>query len=305
MRMLSRFAVYFDEVARRSSIRRASEFLNIAPSAIDRQILRMEERLGVPLFNRLPHGLQLTAAGELMVGMIRRWRRELRTVEAQIDELRGLRRGEVAIALAEGSDEFTIRSLLDFKQRYPGILFRMTVAASQDIVDMVLRGEVEIGIAFNAPDRRELRVERAMIYQIGAVMLPDHPLANRSATTLAECADFPLVGPDEGHSLRAVLDRAWGANVGGNPRFVATANSVSLIKAMVLGGLGIGLLTPIDVVNELDRSQLRYVPLDGSRIPLSVLSLLSASGRPLSPPAALLIRHFASADIAEGTAYTD
>jgi DNA-binding transcriptional LysR family regulator len=263
----------------------------------------MEERLGVPLFDRLPQGLQLTAAGELLVGMIRRWRRELRLVESQIDELRGLRRGEVAIALAEGSDEFVIRSLLDFKQLYPGILFRMTVAASQDIVDMVLRGEVEIGVTFNPPDRRELRVERAMIYQIGAVMLPDHPLAGRAVTTLAECADFPLIGPDEGHSLRAVLDRAWGANVGGSPRFVATANSVGLIKAMVLGGIGAGLLTPIDVVNELERGQLRYVPLEGSRIPLSVLSLLSAAGRPLSPPAALLIRHFASVDIPEGADY--
>jgi DNA-binding transcriptional LysR family regulator len=295
--MLSRFAVYFDEAARHRSIRRASEHLRIAPSAIDRQILKMEDQLGVPLFLRLPQGLQLTAAGEMMVATIRRWRRELRTLEAQIDEMQGLRRGEVSLALAEGSGDLAIRSLHMFRTRYPGIHCRMIVAASQDIVDLVLRGEVEIGLTFNPPDRRELRVERAMVYQIGAVMLPDHPLAGCASTTLATCAEHPLVGPDEGHSLRQVLNRAWGHNIGTSPRFVATANSVTLIRAMVLGGIGMGLLTPIDVATELEQGLLRFVPLVGSNIPLSVLSLLTASGRPLSPPAALLIRHFAAAPV--------
>ena len=290
--MLSRFAVYFDEAARHRSIRRASEHLRIAPSAIDRQILKMEEQLGVPLFVRLPQGLQLTAAGEMMVASIRRWRRELRSLEAQIDELRGLRRGEVTLALAEGSGDLAIRGLALFRQRYPGIHCRMTVAASQEIVDLVLRGEVEIGLTFNPPDRRELRVERAMVYQIGAVMLPDHPLADQASTTLADCAAHPLVGPEAGHSLRVVLDRAWELQLGTRPRFVATANSVSLIRSMVLGGIGLGLLTPIDVASELEQGLLRYVPLEGSNIPLSVLSLVTASGRPLSPPGSLLIRHF-------------
>ena len=300
--MLSRFAIYFDEVARRRSIRRASEHLNIAPSAIDRQILRMEEKLGVRLFDRLPQGLQLTAAGEALVGTIRRWRRELRAVEAQIDEMRGLRRGEITLALAEGSDEFFIRHLHDFQRNYPGIVYRMEIAASQDIVDMVLGGAVDIGLTFNPPDRRELRVERAMIYQIGAVMLPGHPLADRAALQIADCADFPMVGPDEGHSLRSVLDKAWQFNLGGAPRFVATANSVSLIKTMVLGGLGLGLLTPIDIMTELEQGALRYVPIDGTRIPLSVLSIVTAAGRPLSNAASLLIRHLTTVPVLDGKA---
>ncbi len=297
--MLTRFAIYFDEVARRGSIRRASEHLNVAPSAIDRQILKMEERLAVPLFDRRPQGLRLTAAGELLITMLRRWRRELRTAEAQIDEMRGLRRGEVTLALAEGSGELVTRSLLQFREVYPGIVFHLQIAASQTVVDLVLRGEVDIGVTFNPPERPELRVERALVYQIGAVVPPGHPLAEHVEVTLDQCSAFPLVGPDEAHSLRAVVDRAWAANIGGSPRFSASANSVELIKALVMGGMGVGLLTPVDIVAEAEQGLLICVPLTGSRIPLSVLSIISAAGRQSSPPAALLMRHLASAAITE------
>ncbi|AJP71118.1 LysR family transcriptional regulator [Sphingomonas hengshuiensis] len=293
--MLSRFTLYFDEVAKRGSIRRASEYLNIAPSAVDRQILRMEEKLGVALFDRTSQGLRLTAAGELMIGVVRRWRRDLRNLEVRIDELRGLRRGEVTIALAEGSGELVTRNLLSFGSRYPGIVYRLHIAGSQAVVDMVLRGEVDIGLTFNPPERHELRVERALIYQVGAVVPAGHPLAGRSEITLDECAEYSLVGPDEGHSLRAVLDRAWAANVGGSPRFAASVNSVELIKALVLGGMGVGLLTPIDIVAEAEQGLLHFVPLTGGRIPLSVLSVISASGRQLSTVASLLLQHLALA----------
>lgn len=295
--MLSRFAIYFDEVARRGSIRRASEFLNVASSAVDRQILKMEAELDVPLFDRRPHGLRLTAAGEVLVGLVRRWRRELAVAQAQIDELRGLRRGEVTLALAEGSAELVSRVLLSFRNRYPGIIFHLRIAPSQTIVDLVLSSEVDVGVTYNPPDRRDLRVERAIVSQIGAVLVPDHPLAGETEVTLVQCADYPLVGPDEGHSLRAVIDRAWASNLDGPPRFSASANSVELIKALVIGRIGIGLLTPLDIVSEAERGVLRFVPLKGAGIPLSVLSIISASGRQLPPPATLMLRHFADGGI--------
>jgi DNA-binding transcriptional LysR family regulator len=297
--MLSRFSLYFDEVAKRGSIRRASEHLNIAPSAVDRQILRMEQQLGVPLFDRMPQGLRLTAAGELLVGAIRRWRRDLRNVEAQIDELRGMRRGEVSLAFVEGSSELVTKNLHAFGQMYPGIVYRMQVAVSQSVVEKVLSGEADIGLAFNPPDRHELRVERTLIYQLGAVMPPDHPLASREELTLAECADHPLVGPDETNALYGILDRAWSASIGGAPRFAVSASSVGLIKSLVLKGLGVGLLTPVDVAHEVDQGLLKFVPLTRSKLPLSVLSIISASGRPLSTAGSLLLQHLATAMLKE------
>jgi len=292
--MLSRFATYFDEVARRGSIRRASEYLNITPSAIDRQIQQMEERLGVPLFDRIPQGMRLTSAGELLLVTVRRWRRELRNVEAQLDELRGLRRGEVSLALVEGGNEFLTRALRQFSQTYPGIAYKLQVTISETVLDRVLKGEADIGVTFNPPDRQDLRIESVLVYQVGAVMRPEHPLAARDSISLAECADHPLIGPDESNVLRNLLDRAWARSVGGTPRFMFSASSITLIKSLVLSGAGIGFLTPIDVAAEVDEGRLRFVPLAQTQLPLSVLSLITASGRTQSTAASLLLNHLSA-----------
>ena len=66
-----RFLKYFDETARAGSIRQAAERLHVAPSAVNRRIKDLEAELGVPLFERLPRGMRLTAAGELFVQYVR------------------------------------------------------------------------------------------------------------------------------------------------------------------------------------------------------------------------------------------
>ncbi|BAN98582.1 lysR family transcriptional regulator [Plautia stali symbiont] len=60
----SRFLIYFTEVARQGSLRKASGVLHVLASSIDRQILRVEEQLDMPLFERHPSGLCMTAAGK-------------------------------------------------------------------------------------------------------------------------------------------------------------------------------------------------------------------------------------------------
>src|SRR5260221_10737153 len=89
----SRLLTYVDEVARTGSIRKAASHLNVAASAISRQILALETQLGTPIFQRLPKKLILTAAGEVLIGHVRQTLKELTRAQAKIEELKGLRRG--------------------------------------------------------------------------------------------------------------------------------------------------------------------------------------------------------------------
>ncbi len=100
--------LYFAEVARSGSLRRAAEKLHISASAINRQILQAEEAFGTPLFERLPEGLRMTTAGELLLyDNLLRWQKEFRLTRQKFDELQGLKRGTVSVgmvqALAEGA----------------------------------------------------------------------------------------------------------------------------------------------------------------------------------------------------------
>src|SRR5271168_5095749 len=101
MSPFSRFLRYFLAVARIGSIRRASEELHISASAIDRQILLGEEQLGVRLFERHRSGLRLTTAGEFLLNAARKWTREFEAVCVGLEDLRGLRRGVVRLAIIE------------------------------------------------------------------------------------------------------------------------------------------------------------------------------------------------------------
>jgi DNA-binding transcriptional LysR family regulator len=93
----SRFARYFIEVSRQGSLRKAAEALHVSASSIDRQILRAEEELETRLFERLPTGLKLTSAGELLLDDMRRWRKDYGRTLQRIDDLKGLKRGHVGL----------------------------------------------------------------------------------------------------------------------------------------------------------------------------------------------------------------
>jgi DNA-binding transcriptional LysR family regulator len=73
MPLLSQAARYFEKVAELQSVRQAATILCINPSAISRQILALEEELGLPLFERRPRGLKLTAAGQMLLAQVHRW----------------------------------------------------------------------------------------------------------------------------------------------------------------------------------------------------------------------------------------
>ena len=297
--MLARAALYFDEVARRGSIRRASERLHIAPSAVDRQIIQLEEQMGMPLFERLPQGLRLTAAGETLIVAVRRWKRDLESVKSQIDDLRGLRRGEVSVALNEGAAEFLAGALKTFQDQYPAIAYRFHIAGSLAIADLVLGGEYDIGLTFNTIQSHALRIEQTLLYRLGIVVRPDHPLAARGEVSLAECLQLPLIVPDETISLRTLFDQAWAKTVGGSPRIVAVSNSISMVKALVKAGVGLGVLTEFDVLSEIRDGEMVFLTLSDPHISISDLSVLTASGRLLSVPASLFLQHLAGAMLAE------
>jgi len=72
----SRSFAYFEAVAQHGSMRKAAGTLNVASSALNRQILDLEANLGVHLFERLPRGVRLTSAGEMLLGHVRRMARD-------------------------------------------------------------------------------------------------------------------------------------------------------------------------------------------------------------------------------------
>jgi DNA-binding transcriptional LysR family regulator len=113
-----------DAVARHGSIRKAAEALNVAPSALNRQILDLETDLGSALFERLPRGMRPTAAGEIFLAYTRQAISELKTVASQVEELRGLVRGQVNVAAVESVvGDLLPSAIAQFQTAHPNVRF--------------------------------------------------------------------------------------------------------------------------------------------------------------------------------------
>ena len=95
--MINQSLRYFSAIARHGSIREAAEELHIAQSALSRQIQKLEEDFGVPLFQRHARGVKLTSAGEIFLRHAQTNLRQIERVRSEIDALQGLRRGTVSI----------------------------------------------------------------------------------------------------------------------------------------------------------------------------------------------------------------
>ena len=105
--------VYFDAIRRAGSVREAARRLNVASSAVNRQLLKLEEELGTPLFDRLPGGLKLTHAGATFARHAIEVLQDAERVRSELEAMQGLRSGHVEIAAVEALTR--LRRVADYR----------------------------------------------------------------------------------------------------------------------------------------------------------------------------------------------
>jgi DNA-binding transcriptional LysR family regulator len=252
---------YLDEVVRCGSIRKAAARLNVASSAVNRRILRLEAELGTPIFERQPRNMRLTAAGEVLILHVRRTLQDLERAESEIEDLRGLRRGTVNLVALEGlGTEFLSSVLKEFRARYPRVNFSISIAQSGLIPAIVQAGDAHIGIAFNTPVTPALRRVASATFNIGVVMTPDHPLANAHKIRLTDCVQYPVCMADQTISAGPIISDAL-ARISVDLQPAIVCNSTEVIKAMVRDGLGLALKSAVGLEREINSGELIYRPL--------------------------------------------
>jgi DNA-binding transcriptional LysR family regulator len=262
----ARMLRYLDEVVRSGSIRQAAERLHVSASSINRQIIALEEDLGTQIFHRLPRRMRLTAAGELLISHIRETLKQYERVQARLEELRGVRGGEVRIAAMHGIAGGVLRPVVaSFRRNHPGVTITISAHVVQGIVDALLSGEADLGLAYKLPDNPNLIATGIFPTQMGAVVAPSHPLALRSPVRLADCLEHPIVLADETMTIhRLIADGFSRAGLAFRPNYMS--NSVEFMKAMARSGEAVTFLSRIDVAEDQREGTLVFVPIQGHYI---------------------------------------
>lgn len=277
----SRMLRFLDEVERAGSIRRASTRLNVASSSINRQIIALEQEIGMPLFERLNNRLRLTESGALMISHVRQTLQQHEQVRARIEDLKRKRRSEVTVATTSGLAAGLLpRVVAGFRAGHSDIKVAVRILPMGQITGSLASGETDLAVATGLPDDMDVEVFAAAVSPIGAVMPNGHALAGQASITLGECLDLSLILADIGMPLRMILDDAC-LEAGIILEPVIESNSLEFLKRSAMQGLGVTFLHRLEVEEEVRRGDLRFVPLVDPLVPPSVLRVVHRPGAPL------------------------
>jgi DNA-binding transcriptional LysR family regulator len=259
----------FVEVARRQGFTRASESLHVTQPAISKMVRALEEELGTPLLLRERRRVTLTDAGRMVLERAQAILDALRVMEEEVVELAALRRGRVRIGLPPIVGVAFFPPLLgEFHTAHPGIVLELREEGSHHIESLVLERELDVGAVVLPTDEKAFATMPFVHDELWAVLHPSHPLARRPTLTLRELEGTPFVlyRPEfalHGHILEACR------RAGFNPHVASESSHWDFLAAMVAANIGVALL-PHTICRQLDRSQVRSVPLTRPVIPWDV-----------------------------------
>jgi DNA-binding transcriptional LysR family regulator len=286
---------YLAEVARAGSIRRASVTLNVAPSAIDRQVLRIERDLGLRIFDRMPTGMRLTPAGELLLRHVRSTLEHFDRLLTDIDGLQGIHSGHVSLAAVDSLLVGLVpRVLAEVARRYPAVSFSAIAASPAAVLAGVEGGEMDLGLTFVVPTGPGLELIATAPAPLGCVMAPGHELAKRASLSFSDLDGHAMTLQSE--PLPAMSDAAdefTAFRSRARARFIS--NSIEFQRHILHTGLGIACLTRLGFQREIASGELVWVPLEAPSMQRMEVGLFVPAQRTLSPAAIQVVKAITAA----------
>jgi DNA-binding transcriptional LysR family regulator len=250
----------FLEVARRGSVSRAAESLFITQPTLTARLHALERELGTSLFLRTPHGMRLTDAGRAWMPFAERALRALVDGRDALQQVLSASAGHLMIAAAPAVSTYVLPELLEqFVAVHPRVEVSVRTGHSEDVVDLVLRDEVQIGLgrSIRHPD---LELRPFHTEELVLVCAPDHPFSKRQAVPMAEVALQKLIMFDRASSYYEITQGAF-LSAGVKLRGLMELDSIEAAKKMVERGLGVALLPSSAVAREVQAKSLRVVKM--------------------------------------------
>jgi DNA-binding transcriptional LysR family regulator len=226
---------HFMEVAAHLSISRAARAMNMTQSAMSKSIKQLEDRLGVPLLERLPRGVRLTAYGDILMRRGRLIERELSYAVTEVNTLKGGATGAVRIGAGlVWSQHFLPPIIARFQKSYPAVRVELATGVINTLVPALTGGELDIiCVTLDFPDSVEIVKERLVEVRHAIFARRSHPLAAKTHVLPANLQDYGWVALKNDYVGNSRLGAFFAAN-GLSPPNVRVELPVDLSMAAML-----------------------------------------------------------------------
>nr|WP_246321652.1 LysR family transcriptional regulator [Nocardioides panzhihuensis] len=217
----------------------AARELHVAQSSLSRTVQEVEQRIGVPLFERTTRRVRPTLEGEAFLATARRLVAEF---DAALNHFEGYlagTRGAVSVAaLPSLAGSMLPPVLAAFRRGHPEVAVSVKDGFSGEVLDLVVRGEVDLAVSVAARVPATLAVRHIAVDAFAAVLPAGHPLAAEEELRWADLAGQPFVAFERISSIRSYVDRVL-TETGTRTGALTEARNIGAVAGLVAAGLGV------------------------------------------------------------------
>ena len=281
-----RHLAVFHAVAKAGSVNAAAPLLRTSQPAVSRELQTLEGRLGMPLFDRLPRGMRLTEAGQVLLSYAERIFGIEQAAERAMRELADLESGQLAIGASNTIGTYLLPGFIArYHQRYPRIRLSLEIGNTEEVVKGIHDARFNLAFVEGSVHDETLEVREIRRDRIVAVAASGHHLAAAAAPGLRALAGTPALLREHGSGTREIVDQAFARRGLALDSILEIGNSEAL-KRVALEGGGVGWLSELCVVQELAAGSLVALDTGGLELERSLYAL-TLRGRHLAPSALL------------------
>jgi DNA-binding transcriptional LysR family regulator len=278
----------FCKVAELESFSRAGEVIYLTQPTVSGHIASLEQTVGFKLFDRLGRRVSLTNGGKVFYHYAKEILKLRDEARNAVYEFSHLIKGRIMIGGSTIPGEYFLPRVMGrFQEKTRGISISLVIADSQDIIDRLLAGEIEVGVVGMRFDGK--RVDAYPLFQDRVIIIAStqHPLASRKEVSWEELRTAPLLIREKGSGTRKTFEeyvRAAGYHVD-DLNIIGEVGSSTAVKEGVKGGIGLGIISDIAVHDEIEGGKIQEIILRGHGPIGRDFFAVVPRGRELSPPA--------------------
>jgi len=255
----------FESVYRNSSYTRAAEELYLTQPAISIQIKRLENQVGLPLFEQVGKKIYPTMAGKATYKASKDILNRISDLKNSIEELKGIVKGPFQMSVVTTAKYFMPHLLGHFLKVYPDVEPKLKFTNRANVVERLLQNKDDFVVMGQIPDDERLQATPFLENILVPVAAPDHPMAEKKKIKLKQITKERILEREIGSGTRLVFDRLLEQNGFQIDPYMELSSSEA-IKQAVMAGLGLAVLSLHSI--RLEQSSGKLVVLDVEGFPI-------------------------------------
>lgn len=281
----------FYTVAEKGSFSAAAQALHMTQPAVTMQIQSLEDYFGTKLLHRSTKKIELSEAGRTLLPHAKRSVELVRQTDEAMSAFTQKLQGRLQLGASLTIGEYVLpRMLGPFARQYPDISIVMKVMNTSQIMDEILKHQLNFGLIEAPVNHPDMIVEPVMQDELKLIVPAGHDLAGRGKVNLEEVMNYPFVLREEGSGTRQVMEGQLQKKKihPSDMNVVMELGSTGAVKSAVEAGVGITMLSPSSVQHELALGLVHTVDIRGLEFKRQFYAIhLKSSLLPLSAVAFL------------------